>query len=79
MVALVDGDVEAVLLEEPGGGQADHSGSDDGDALGHGINFLSGGQRAQRALESQAGQASCQGSRWRTPWWMGALQWAQYP
>jgi hypothetical protein len=35
VAAFVDGDVETVLLEEPGGGEADHSGSDDGDALGH--------------------------------------------
>jgi hypothetical protein len=30
---VVDGDVHAVLLQEPGGGESDHSGTDDGDAL----------------------------------------------
>jgi hypothetical protein len=37
VTALEDGDLEAVLLEVPGGGEPDHPGSDDGDVLRHGV------------------------------------------
>ena len=33
-IPFVDGDLHAGLLQEPGGGQADHAGPDDGDLPG---------------------------------------------
>ena len=35
-IAVDDGDLDATLLQEPGGRETDHAGADDGDALGDG-------------------------------------------
>jgi hypothetical protein len=39
-LAIEHRDVDTAFLQEPGGGEADHAGADDGDPIGNGVGAL---------------------------------------
>ena len=78
LVALEDGDVEAVLLEEPGRGEPDHPGSDDGDVLWHAIQ-LSGWEWSATTQREHPAQVTSQGWPTSRSGSIAVLQAAQRP